>query len=134
LGKQYVQATIESPLDFIQIASKGINANVIKNFRVYFNISRDSAAHMLNISTPTLYRWIKGNKSLERNYALLLFELADLFLYGAEVFSDNEIFLKWLSLPNTALGGMEPGELIKISGGISKVKDLLGRMEHGVYS
>jgi len=134
LGKQYVQATIESPYDFIQIASKGINANVIKNFRVYFNISRDSAAHMLNISAPTLYRWIKVNKSLDRNYSVQLFELADLFLFGAEVFSGKENFLKWLSLPNTALGGMEPGELIKIPGGVSKVKDILGRIEHGVYS
>lgn len=134
LGKQYVQATIESPFDFIQIASKGVNANVIKNFRVYFNISRDSAAHMLNISTPTLYRWIKGNKSLERNYSVQLFELADLFLFGIEVFSGRENFLKWLSLPNTALGGMEPGELINIPGGISKVRDILGRIEHGVYS
>jgi putative toxin-antitoxin system antitoxin component (TIGR02293 family) len=89
---------------------------------------------MLNISEPTIYRWIKANKQLERNISVKLFEIADLFLYGTEVFGSREDFFKWLNLPNTALGRMEPRELIEIPGGVSKVKDLLGRIEHGVYS
>lgn len=134
LGKNYVQAKIESPFDFIHIASKGVNANIINNFRIYFNITKDTTAHMLNISEPTLYRWIKANKNLERNYSVKLFEIADLFLYGSELFGNKDSFFKWLNLPNTALGGMEPQELIEIPGGISKVKDILGRIEYGVYS
>jgi putative toxin-antitoxin system antitoxin component (TIGR02293 family) len=89
---------------------------------------------MLNISSPTLYRWIKSNKSLDRNYSILLFELTDLFLYGAEVFDSKENFMKWLKLPNTALGGLEPQELLEIPGGISKVKDIVGRIDYGVFS
>jgi putative toxin-antitoxin system antitoxin component (TIGR02293 family) len=63
-----------------------------------------------------------------------LFELTDLFLYGSDVFESRENFFKWLDLPNRALGGLTPKELLEIPGGISKVKDLLGRIEHGVYS
>ena len=134
LGKQNVKSKIESPFDFIHIASKGINAIVIKNFRDYFNISREDTALMLNISSPTLYRWIKSNKNLDRNYSILLFELTDLFLYGIEVFNSKDNFSKWLNLPNTALGGLEPQDLLEVPGGISKVKDIIGRIEHGVYS
>ena len=134
LGSNYVQAKIESPYDFIHIASRGINANVILNFRKYFNISRDSTASMLSVSEPTLYRWTKANKILARNYSIQLFEIVDMFIYGTEVFDSNENFFKWLNLPNTALGGFEPQDLIEIPGGISKVKDILGRIEHGVYS
>ena len=134
LGKKYVKAEVESPFDFIHIANKGINANVIKNFRVYFNLSRNLTAHMLNISEPTLYRWTKANKNLERNFSVKLFEIADLFLYGSEVFENKQNFFKWLNLPNTALGGLEPQELVEIPGGVSKVRDILGRIEHGVYS
>ena len=133
LGKKYVSSKIESPFDYIHIASRGINAVVINNFRDYFNISREDTAHMLNVSSPTLYRWIKSNKSLEKIHSILLFELTDLFLYGNEVFGNKENFHKWLSLPNTALGGLEPQELLEIPGGISKVKDTLGRIEYGVY-
>ncbi len=134
LGKKYLKAKIENPYDFIHIATRGVNANVIKNFRIYFNLPRESTAQMLNISEPTLYRWIKANKNLDRNFSVKLFEIADLFLYGSEIFGGKDNFFKWLNLPNTALGGMEPQELVDIPGGVSKIKDVLGRIEHGVYS
>jgi putative toxin-antitoxin system antitoxin component (TIGR02293 family) len=134
LGKKYVRTKVESPYDFIHIANKGINPAIINNFRVYFNLPRNVTAEMLNVSEPTLYRWTKANKDLDRNFSIRLFELADLFLYGIEVFDDKENFFKWLNLPNTALGGFEPQELVMIPGGVSKVKDIIGRIEYGVYS
>ncbi len=133
-GEKYVNSDIESPFDFITIANKGLNPHVILNFRNHFDISRDSMARFLNVSSPTIYRWIRTNKKLERNNSIQLFELAELFLFGAEVFESNENFFKWLDLPNTALGGLQPKELLELPGGISKVKDLLGRIEYGVYS
>ena len=79
LGKQFIRQKIESPFDFITIASMGVNAHVINNFRVHFEIPRDFTAELLNVSEPTVYRWIKNNKKLERNYSVQLFELTDLF-------------------------------------------------------
>ena len=134
LGKKYVTSKVESPFDFIQIASDGVNAMVVKNFRQYFNLSLNSTAEMLNVSEPTLYRWAKANKKLDRNFTVKLFEITDLLLFGSEVFGNKTNFFKWFNLPNTALGGMEPQELVEIPGGISKVKDILGRIEHGIYS
>ncbi|TVR84806.1 MAG: DUF2384 domain-containing protein [Saprospirales bacterium] len=134
LGRRYVKEDVESPFDFIHIAKKGINANVIKNVRVHFELTTEMMAGLLNISVPTLYRWIKSNKNLEINYSIKLFEIADLFLYGIEVFEEKETFFKWLNLPNTALGGLKPIELIELPDGVSKVRDIIGRIEHGVYS
>lgn len=134
LGRKYIKSNIESPFDFITIASKGLNSHIIVNFREHFNFPRGFTASLLNVSEPTIYRWIKGNKKLERNFSIQLFELTDLFLYGSEVFENDDNFFKWLNLPNTALGGLEPKELLEMPGGISKVHDLLGRIEHGVYS
>ncbi len=133
-GKKYLRTRVESPFDFIHIAKRGLNANVIKNFRTYFNLSLVTTAHMLNVSEPSIYRWTKANKNLERNLSVKLFEISDLFLYGSDIFGSKETFFKWLNLPNTALGGMQPQELIDIPEGVSKVKDILGRIEHGVYS
>ncbi len=134
LGKKYIKSQIESPFDFITIASKGISAQIILNFRNHFKIPRGFTAELLNVSEPTIYRWIRANKKLERNYSVQLFELADLFLFGSEVFESNENFFKWLELPNIAMGGLAPKELLDVPGGIAKVYDLLGRIEHGVYS
>lgn len=134
LGSENVPARIESPFDFIHIASRGISVRVIKKFSDYFNLKKELVAQILDISEPTLYRWIKADKKLDRNFSVKLFEIADLFLYGEEVFGDRNTFFKWLYLPNDALGGLEPCELIEIPGGVSKVLDVLGRIEYGVYS
>jgi putative toxin-antitoxin system antitoxin component (TIGR02293 family) len=134
LGERYINENVESAFDFIHIARDGINATVLTNFIVYFNLSKGLTAQILNISEPTLYRWTKSNKTLDRNFSIKLFEIADLFLYGEEVFGNRDNFFKWLKLPNTALGGLEPQELIEIPGGVPKVKDILGRIEYGVYS
>lgn len=134
LGEGNIKGTIESPFDFIHIAMDGMKAVVIKNFNQYFNISKEDTADMLNISSPTLYRWIKSNKNLDKNYSIIIFELTDLFLYGIDVFGSKDNFAKWLNLPNTALGGLEPQDLLEVPGGIAKVKDVIGRIEHGVYS
>lgn len=134
LGKEYIKSRVESPFDFIHLAAAGIAAQVISNFREHFGLSLEETAAILNVSEPTIYRWIKSNKVLERNVSVKLFEVADLFLYGTAVFDSQENFFKWLRLPNTSLGGMDPYELLEIPGGVSKVRDVIGRIEHGVYS
>ena len=134
LGKKNIDKEIESSFDFLLLAGKGINAEIIKNFSVYFNLSRDTTAALLNVSAPTIYRWISSSKKLDRNLSAKLFEVADLFLYGIEVIGDQENFFKWIELPNTALGGMKPIEVIELPEGVSMVKDIIGRIEYGVFS
>lgn len=134
LGNENLSNQMSSPLDFISVASIGINSHAIDSFRKYFNFPRNFVAAILNVSEPTIYRWIKANKTLDRNTAVQLLELSYLFIYGAEVFSNNESFFKWLHFPNIALGGMMPKDLLDIPDGVSKVRDLLGRIEFGVYS
>ena len=134
LGASHFSQKIESPFDFIFCASRGINADIIKNFRKHFGIPADKTACMLNISEPTIYRWTKDNVEMKRNYSVKLLEITDLFLYGSRIFGTKENFFKWLELPNNALGGMEPQELIEIPGGIEKVRAVIGRIEHGVFS
>lgn len=134
LGKKHIQENLESFFDFIQLASKGLDANIIYNFKDYFNLSLETTADMLCVSEPSIYRWTKANKPLDRNISLKLFEISELFLSGIELFESKENFFKWLYLPNTALGGLLPSDLISMPEGISKIRDILGRIEHGVYS
>lgn len=134
VGKKNIGIEIESPFDFISIANKGITVTIIRNFMESFKIPLGTTAELLDISEPTLYRWFKSNKTLDRNFSVKLLDIIDLFVLGAEVFEGQENFMKWIDLANTAIGGLKPKELIEIPGGISKVKDLLGRIEYGVYS
>ncbi|SFB01467.1 type II RES/Xre toxin-antitoxin system antitoxin [Algoriphagus aquimarinus] len=134
LGRENLTERVDSPFDFITLATKGINSDAVIHFSDYFNLSKNFTATLLNLSEPTLYRLLRSKQDLKRNSSVQLLEAADLFLYGIEVFESKENFFKWLHLPNTSLGDIEPQELIEIPGGISKVRDVLGRIEHGVYS
>lgn len=134
LGTKAMQWRIKSPFDFIAIATEGVGSQIIENFWTHFGLSKSETSKLLNISEPTLYRWTRSEKKLERNYAIQIFELTDLFLYGEEVFESQHNFFQWLELPNMALGGFEPREVLEIPGGLSKVRDLLGRIDHGVFS
>jgi|SRR5690606_3778460 len=134
LGKDNIHGSIENQLDFLSVAREGVAAYAIHNFRQNFGVSLSQVASILDTSEPTLYRRLKTNQKLPKNDAVKLLEVTDLFLYGEEVFGSRTDFFKWMELPNTALGGLKPMELTEVPEGLSKVADLLGRIEHGVYS
>jgi putative toxin-antitoxin system antitoxin component (TIGR02293 family) len=134
LSRENVTGPIESPYDFIRLSAAGISAQSIVKFRDYFGISRECTADLLQVSEPTIYRWVKEDKKLDKRHSMQVLELADLFLYGAEVTGNKENFIQWLNISNMAIGGLAPMKLLELPGGMEKVRQLLGRIEYGVYS
>jgi putative toxin-antitoxin system antitoxin component (TIGR02293 family) len=49
-------------------------------------------------------------------------------------FEDKEKFNRWMVAPNKALGGKAPFDIINSQFGREEVKNILGRIEYGVYS
>jgi putative toxin-antitoxin system antitoxin component (TIGR02293 family) len=61
--------------------------------------------------------------------------LAALYRKAVELFEGNtSAAIKWLQSPNKALGNVSPLELAESKKGARAVEDLIGRLEHGVYS
>ncbi len=134
LGKDHFSFRVEEPMDFYVVADQGLAASILQNFKASFSLGLSQIATILSSSEPTLYRRIKENQSLPKQEAIKLLEATDLFMYGEEVFGNREDFFKWAELPNTALGGLRPMLVISYPEGISKVRDLLTRIEYNVYS
>ncbi|MEM7296742.1 MAG: antitoxin Xre/MbcA/ParS toxin-binding domain-containing protein [Bacteroidota bacterium] len=61
-------------------------------------------------------------------------QVASLYEHGGLILGDNATFKEWLDSPLISLGGKKPIEFINNDTGISMINDLLGRIEHGVYS
>jgi putative toxin-antitoxin system antitoxin component (TIGR02293 family) len=51
-----------------------------------------------------------------------------------KVFGDKNKAQHWLSTPNSLLDYQRPSDLINTDRYESKVKNILGRIEHGIYS
>jgi len=134
LTKDKFQNIMEEPMEIYLVANQGLAASYLSIFKEAFSLGLSQIAAILSSSEPTLYRRIKENKSLPKQEAIKLLEATDMFFYGEEVIGSKENFFKWMELPNTALGGLTPMEVISYPEGISKVRDLLHRIEYGVYS
>ena len=78
------------------------------------------------------------NKKKQQKFKASLSEriiaMADLYCYGFKVFEDKEKFNRWMAAPNMALGGEAPFDIIQNQFGREEVKNILGRIEYGVYS
>ncbi len=53
---------------------------------------------------------------------------------AVEMIGDEKKAIAWLNTPNRALGGEKPLDQLDTDMGRRTVKDLLGRIAHGVYS
>ena len=60
--------------------------------------------------------------------------LARIAAQAEEVFGSMEKASHWLRESNTALGGVTPISLLDTDLGTRQVENVLGRIEHGVYS
>jgi len=58
----------------------------------------------------------------------------DLIERAAEIFKSRDKAKDWMKEPHKALGGKPPAECFMTLSGAEEVLNLLGRIEHGVYS
>lgn len=63
-----------------------------------------------------------------------IYRIADLYSYGYDVFENKEGFNEWMMAENSALGNKKPIDFLDTMYGFQEVKDLIGRIDYGVYS
>jgi len=77
---------------------------------------------------------VKDQELLTPNVSDRALQIAALFQHGTEMFGDIDLFKSWLNSELLALANLKPYDLLSSGTGIAIVHDLLGRIEHGVYS
>jgi putative toxin-antitoxin system antitoxin component (TIGR02293 family) len=98
-----------------------------------FAIPQDVLVRILHLPPRTLARRKKSRRlSAEESDRLL--RLARVGARAEEVFSSRERAGTWLRGPVRALGGVRPLDLLDTDLGAQQVEQVLGRIEHGVYS
>jgi putative toxin-antitoxin system antitoxin component (TIGR02293 family) len=58
----------------------------------------------------------------------------ELMAHARETFGDGQKAKSWLATPNRALGNRRPIDLIGSEQGCQQVDEILGRIDHGIYS
>jgi putative toxin-antitoxin system antitoxin component (TIGR02293 family) len=111
----------------------GISKEELQKLKEKTNMDYDKLAKALSVTRATLINKKKQEK-FNAGLSERIFSLADIYSYGYEVFEDVPRFNTWMFRPNQALGGKTPFELIGSQFGRDEVKNVIGRIEYGIYS
>lgn len=113
---------------------RGLSFEALDRFQQNVGLATEQLLEWLQIASRTVTR--------RRRRGHLLPEESDRLLRAARVFGntlelfegDRDAAVEWLTTPKPALGGASPLEVSKTELGTREVENLLGRLEHGVYS
>jgi putative toxin-antitoxin system antitoxin component (TIGR02293 family) len=120
-------------LEKMQLARSGISKHDLEQLKQTTGLDYDSLAKGLAVTKATLFSK-KGEEKFSADLSEKIVSLADIYSYGYAVFEDVAHFNAWMHRPNEALGGQAPYAIMDNQFGREEVKDLIGRIEYGVYS
>lgn len=123
---------VRSPLEFVPLLRKGLRYSALERAGEQVGLSLDEVAAALGLPKRTIARR-KIAGTLSTNESERVMRLARV----AERTRDTigvERAGAWLRKPNRALGNQAPLSLLDTDVGAQEVEDVLGRIEHGVYT
>ncbi len=128
--KRESQMTAVEKMDLVR---EGVSKKDLEHLKEKAQLDYDNLAKALSVTRATLI-----NKPKDQKFAAVVSEkivgLADIYSYGYEVFEDEDKFNQWMFKANRALGGKAPYDLIDNQFGREEVRNLVGRIDYGVYS
>ena len=125
--------TQSSPMSLVQLSRKGIKKAALTNLANALHISNKELAKLLPVTERTLQRRA-SNSLLNSTTSQQAILIGQTITRGVAIFGSKEKFQSWVHQSNQALGGHTPLDIMDTTIGVQLVMDILGRLEHGVYS
>ena len=122
-----------TPFEKMEKLQQGISKAHLERLKVRTELDYDKLSHVLSVTRSTLIKK-KGEQKYSFAVGERILDLADIYSYGYKVFEDEVKFRDWMFKPNHALGGKAPYDILDNQFGRQEVKNLIGRIEYGVYS
>jgi putative toxin-antitoxin system antitoxin component (TIGR02293 family) len=119
--------------DLIMAVSSGLPARLARELAHCLEISLDDMAGLLRMNPRTLQRRM-GEGILDLSESERLWQLSWLFHRAEEVLESRAGALHWFKNPIAAVGWATPMAYARTAVGLRELENILGRIEHGVYS
>ncbi len=123
----------QNTTQLISKIKKGLPLKLFEQLCRNLGVPEKELCRVVKIPASTLARRKKsGQLSFEESERV--FRIGSLYEKALEVFKKPELSRKWFKEPAWALGDVTPLEYSDTELGAKEVEDLLGRIEHGVFS
>lgn len=119
--------------DLKQWIREGFPFASLESVMKQFGLKREEISWALGLPSRTLARR-KQERRLSPSESDRLFRVVRIAVQASEVLGGKEQAARWLRAPNRALSGQMPLELLDTDLGSRQVEEVLGRIEHGVFS
>lgn len=132
-GVNQVGQVVNSDIDLITISRKGLPKSTVYSLSQVLDVSMERLSELLHISHRTLQRK-DDDDLLNVSITEQLFEIAEVVSEGIEVFGSLENFRAWLHSSPYIFNGQKPLDLLDTRFGLQYLKNILGRIAHGIPS
>jgi putative toxin-antitoxin system antitoxin component (TIGR02293 family) len=119
--------------DLIETITEGLPAVLARELATRLAVTMEEMAGLLRLTPRTLQRRLEEG-SLELGESERLWELARVFFRAIEVLESEAAAVQWFKSPIQALGWATPLSLARTAVGLRELENILGRIEHGVFS
>ena len=121
-------------LQLVRAVERGFSFQTLERVRRETGLPMERLAISIGISPRTLTRR-KKEKKLTTSESDRLVSISRLLALAIELFEgDKQKAFRWFVNPNRALGNLSPLEMAATETGAREVENLIGRLEHGVFS
>ncbi|MCX7046909.1 MAG: DUF2384 domain-containing protein [Candidatus Sumerlaeota bacterium] len=124
---------MQSTSAVIEFIKKGLPASSYSMLLAKLGVPTETLASIASIAPRTLSRRLKEGK-FHSDESERLLRISSLFSKALTVMGSEARAQAWLKSPKRALDGKTPLEYADTECGAQEVQDLLGRIEHGVFS
>ncbi len=125
---------VTSSLQLVGFIERGFSFQTLERFHRETGLPMELLAAAIGISPRTFSRR-KKEKKLTSSESDRLVSISRLFALTVELFEGNkEKSFQWFLNQNRALGNLSPLQMAATETGSREVENLIGRLEHGVFS
>ncbi|MEL7059569.1 MAG: antitoxin Xre/MbcA/ParS toxin-binding domain-containing protein [Acidobacteriota bacterium] len=133
LGGIAILGEVETMLELAEKVEDGLPYASWRAFRHEVGLPKKELAELLRIAPRTLDRRQQSGR-LEPDESDRLARVARIFTRAVDVLGSREKARTWFERPNRALGQRKPTALLGTDAGAREVDEVLGRIEHGIFS
>lgn len=120
-----------SPKAKLSAIKIGLKPKAIQELIEITGATQSDVAHILDLTEPTLRKYIKAGKDLNSGLSEHIIQLFELFDKGMDTFGSLEEFKNWLPNQNIGINAI-PMDLLDTITGIHIIMNELIRIDYGV--
>lgn len=125
---------VKNSIELVAQVEKGLDFTAVEALQQQMDLPMTEMARLLDIKFRTFLRRKEAGR-LQPAESDRLLRASRLFARAQDLFDgDQEAARGWLMKPQRALGGATPLEIAKTEVGAREVEQIIGRLEHGVFT